>query len=200
MWPSKSFSENTIRSTAVKQPSRWPAASAFREMFNQARPALLEPIVHMEITTPEDSCRRYLQRHEQPRWSSVWEATPSAAVCNSIHCEVPLRDRLATTAGRFRASRQGQGSYTLNFSHYETVPGRRPDGRLMEGAAKRSGRRGHGNLANQDQFALAVLDNVLAKSIDHRPCPLAISILTGKKRAGRFETNVFGKHVFACGN
>ena len=47
---------------------------------------------------------------------------PSAAVLHSIECEVPLRSvgHYSRTLSSITA---GQGSYSLHFSHYETVPG-----------------------------------------------------------------------------
>ena len=40
----------------------------------------------------------------------------------SIHCEVPLRS-VGHYSRTLSSITGGQGSYTMTFSHYETVPG-----------------------------------------------------------------------------
>ena len=94
---------------------------AFREMFKQARPALLEPIVHMEITTPEDYVGD-IYSDMSSRGGRVSGSDAIGGDLHSIHCEVPLRS-VGHYSRTLSSITQGQGSYTLNFSHYETVPG-----------------------------------------------------------------------------
>jgi elongation factor G len=94
---------------------------AFRQMFNESRPALLEPIVHMEITTPEDFVGD-IYSDMSSRGGRVAGSDAIGGALHSIQCEVPLRSvgHYSRTLSSITA---GQGSYTLNFSHYETVPG-----------------------------------------------------------------------------
>ena len=93
----------------------------FRDVFNQAKPSLLEPIVHMEITTPEDHVGD-IYSDMSSRGGRVSGSESIGGGLQSIHCEVPLRcvGHYSRTLSSMTA---GQGSYTLNFSHYETVPG-----------------------------------------------------------------------------
>ncbi len=90
-------------------------------MFNEARPALLEPIVHMEITTPEDYVGD-IYSDMSSRGGRVLGSDAIGGGLHSIQCEVPLRSvgHYSRTLSSITA---GQGSYTLHFSHYETVPG-----------------------------------------------------------------------------
>lgn len=111
------------------------AGLCFREMFRQARPALLEPIVHMEITTPEAHVGD-IYSDMSSRGGRVLGSDAIGGGLNSIQSEVPLRavGHYSRTLSSITA---GQGSYTLTFSHYETVPGD-VQRTLMEGADKSS--------------------------------------------------------------
>jgi elongation factor G len=93
----------------------------FRNVFNEARPALLEPIVHMEVTTPEDHVGD-IYSDMSSRGGRVLGSEAVGGALQTIQCEVPLR-----SVGHYNRTLSsmtaGQGSYTLHFSHYETVPG-----------------------------------------------------------------------------
>lgn len=93
----------------------------FREVFEQARPALLEPVVHMVVTTPEDHVGD-IYSDMSSRGGRVLGSEAVGGGLQSIDCEVPLRavGHYSRTLSSITA---GQGSYTLSFSHYETVPG-----------------------------------------------------------------------------
>lgn len=94
---------------------------AFRNVFREAKPALLEPIVHMEITTPEDHVGD-IYSDMSSRGGRVLGSEGIGGGLQSIECEVPLRavGHYSRTLSSITA---GQGSYSLHFSHYETVPG-----------------------------------------------------------------------------
>lgn len=93
----------------------------FRDMFLQAKPALLEPVVTMHISTPDDHVGD-IYSDMSSRGGRVLGSEGIGGGMQSIECEVPLRAighynrTLSSVTG-------GQGSYTLHFSHYETVPG-----------------------------------------------------------------------------
>jgi len=93
----------------------------FRNIFREAKPALLEPIVHMEITTPEDHVGD-IYSDMSSRGGRVLGSEGIGGGLQSIECEVPLRSvgHYSRTLSSITA---GQGSYSLHFSHYETVPG-----------------------------------------------------------------------------
>ncbi len=93
----------------------------FRDVFNDARPSLLEPIVHMEITTPEDHVGD-IYSDMSSRGGRVSGSEAIGGGMQSIHCEVPLRS-VGHYSRTLSSITGGQGSYTLTFSHYETVPG-----------------------------------------------------------------------------
>lgn len=93
----------------------------FRDVFKQARPSLLEPIVHMDITTPEDFVGD-IYSDMSSRGGRVSGSEAIGGGMHSIQCEVPLRS-VGHYSRTLSSITGGQGSYTLNFSHYETVPG-----------------------------------------------------------------------------
>jgi elongation factor G len=93
---------------------------AFQEAAAQARPVVLEPIVHVELTAPESaigdvsgdfSARRgQITGHESGRGGML-----------IISGQAPLAE-LENLQSRLKALTGGQGSYTLEFSHHEQVP------------------------------------------------------------------------------
>lgn len=94
---------------------------AFRNMFNEAKPALLEPIVQMEITAPEENVGD-IYSDMSSRGGRVLGSDAIGGGLHSIQCEVPLRS-VGHYSRTLSSVTAGQGSYTLQFSHYETVPG-----------------------------------------------------------------------------
>lgn len=93
----------------------------FRDMFQQARPALLEPIVEMEINTPEDHVGD-IYSDMSSRGGRVLGSSAIGGGLQVIEAEVPLR-AVGHYSRTLSSITGGQGSYTLHFSHYETVPG-----------------------------------------------------------------------------
>jgi elongation factor G len=93
----------------------------FRKLFNEARPALLEPVVQMEITTPEDHVGD-IYSDMSSRGGRVLGSDAIGGGLHSIQCEVPLRS-VGHYSRTLSSVTQGQGSYALHFSHYEAVPG-----------------------------------------------------------------------------
>lgn len=97
------------------------ASLCFRDIFLQAKPALLEPVVTMHITSPEDHVGD-IYSDMSSRGGRVHGSEAIGGGLQTIEAEVPLR-----SVGHYNRTLSsvtaGQGSYTLNFSHYETVPG-----------------------------------------------------------------------------
>ena len=95
------------------------ASMAFREASRQADPQLLEPVMSVEVVTPEDymgnvngdlSARRGLILE--------LEDTPSG---KTIRAEVPLSE-LFGYATALRSATQGRASYSMEFKRYTQVP------------------------------------------------------------------------------
>lgn len=94
---------------------------AFKEAFMKAKPALLEPIVTIEVTCPADNVGDIqgdlASRRGRPQGQDMIPG--NMAVIKAI---VPLAE-VADYNSRLSSITGGQGSYAMEFSHYEVVPG-----------------------------------------------------------------------------
>lgn len=93
---------------------------AFKKVFEQARPSLLEPIVHMDITVPESNMGD-VYSDMSSRSGRVSGSDPAGGNFTTVHCEVPLRE-VTTYARTLSSMTGGMGSYTMEFSHYDIMP------------------------------------------------------------------------------
>ena len=94
---------------------------AFKEGFMKAKPVLLEPIVHVEVTCPSenvgDITGDLASRRGRPQGQEVLPGGMAV-----IKATVPLAE-IADYNSRLSSITGGQGSYSLELSHYEVVPG-----------------------------------------------------------------------------
>ena len=96
------------------------ANRCFREVFQQANPVLLEPIVKLEITVP-DSHLGDITSDLNTRRGRMEGMDNAGGGFQVVTAKVPLAE--VTTYSRSLSSMTGgQGSYTYEFSHYEPVP------------------------------------------------------------------------------
>lgn len=93
---------------------------AFRNVFQQAHPALLEPIVKMLITVPEANVGD-VYSDMSGRGGRVQGSDAAGGSFQTVQAEVPLRE-IATYARTLSGMTGGQGSYTMEFSHYDVMP------------------------------------------------------------------------------
>ncbi len=96
------------------------ASMAFRNVFQQAQPALLEPIVKMEITVPADKLGD-INSDLSTRRGRVLGTDAAGGGMMIVRAEVPLAE-VTTYARTLSSITGGQGSYTMEFSHYDVVP------------------------------------------------------------------------------
>jgi elongation factor G len=94
---------------------------AFKNAFLGARPVLLEPIVNLEVTVPSKYTGSILGdlNTKRARIENQDSLPGDLAV---IQAKVPLAE-VTRYAAQLGSITQGQGSYTMEFSHYDTVPG-----------------------------------------------------------------------------
>lgn len=94
---------------------------AFKEGFMKAKPVLLEPIVHVHVVVPADNVGDITgdlaSRRGRPQGQEV---LPGGLA--TIDAVVPLAE-LSDYNSRLSSITGGQGSYSMEFSHYEPVPG-----------------------------------------------------------------------------
>lgn len=97
------------------------ARMAFKQVFEKASPCLLEPIVKLDITVPEANVGD-VYSDMSGRGGRVLGSDSAGGNLQTVHAEVPLRE-VTTYARTLSSMTGGQGSYSMDFSRYETVPG-----------------------------------------------------------------------------
>ncbi len=93
---------------------------AMKQALEQADPVLLEPIMLVTLSVPED-CVGDVIGDLNGRRGRPQGMEPVGAM-TEIRAEVPMAEML-TYAPDLRSITQGQGDYTLEFVRYEEVPG-----------------------------------------------------------------------------
>jgi elongation factor G len=94
---------------------------AFRNVFQDAKPVLLEPVVKMEITVPEGNVGD-VYSDMSSRGGRVLGSDSAGGSMQTVRVEVPLRS-VNHYSRTLMSMTGGQGSYTMDFSHYDAMPG-----------------------------------------------------------------------------
>ena len=95
------------------------ASQAFREGCREAGVDILEPIMAVEIVTPEEYMGNVSGDINSRRGVILgMEDTPSGKL---IECEVPLAEMFGY-ATALRSATQGRASYTMQFEKYAKAP------------------------------------------------------------------------------
>ncbi len=97
------------------------ARMAFRQVFEQARPCLLEPIVKLAITVPEANVGD-VYSDMSARGGRVQGADAAGGGMQTVNVEAPLRE-VMNYARTLSSMTGGQGSYSMDFAHYDVMPG-----------------------------------------------------------------------------
>jgi elongation factor G len=96
------------------------ASKCFAEVFKQARPSLLEPVVNMHITIPADNVGDVSSDLSGRRGQMVGMDSAGGGM-TTVEARCPLAE-VTTYARTLSSMTGGQGSYTMEFSHYDVVP------------------------------------------------------------------------------
>ncbi|HCZ05704.1 MAG: elongation factor [Thermotogota bacterium] len=105
------------------------ASMAFQKASRQAKPVLLEPIMKLEIVTPEEYMGDVIADLNTRR--SKIEAFETRGNLRVVHAYTPLSE-LFGYATILRSLTQGRATYTAQFSHYQEVPAK-----VMENVLKK---------------------------------------------------------------
>ena len=97
---------------------------AFKKAAEQAHPVLLEPIMNVTITTPEDFMGDIMGDLNGRRGKVL--GMDSAGRNQIIKANVPMAEFL-TYAPDLRSMTGGRGIYSMEFSHYDEVPAQMTD-------------------------------------------------------------------------
>ncbi len=98
---------------------RMAAIFAFREAAEKAAPVLLEPIMKVEITVPEEYTGDVIGQ-VNARVGNVLGMESQFGNAQMIHAEIPLAEMFGY-ATELRSATQGRGVFTMEFKHYAQV-------------------------------------------------------------------------------
>ncbi len=93
---------------------------AFKKVVQDAKPVLLEPIMKVEVTVPEDTLGTVIGDLNTRR-GKVQGVEPQAGGNQKINALVPMAEML-TYANQLQSITSGRGLYSMEFSHYEESP------------------------------------------------------------------------------
>jgi elongation factor G len=103
---------------------RLAAMAAIRENYHKASPVVLEPVMKVEVETPEEFQGTVLGGLNQRR--GVIQGSTSENNISTIHAEVPLVEMFGY-ANDLRSATQGKATFTMEFSKYAPVPRQKQD-------------------------------------------------------------------------
>jgi elongation factor G len=92
---------------------------AFKEAMKQARPALLEPVMHVEVYAPDQYSGDIMGDLSSRRGRISGSETRGSNV--AVKAQVPFAEMLSY-ANDLTSMTQGRASYHMEFSHYDYVP------------------------------------------------------------------------------
>jgi elongation factor G len=98
---------------------RMAAFMAMRNGIDKAKPVILEPIMEVEITTPNEFLGDIIGDLNSRR--AHIEGIESRVESSAVRCLVPLAETFGF-AGDLRSLSQGRASYTMHFHHCEELP------------------------------------------------------------------------------
>jgi elongation factor G len=92
---------------------------AFKEAATKAKPVLLEPVMSVEVVTPEDYVGTV--NGDLNRRRGMLEGTEESASGRVIKAQVPLSEMFGYSTD-LRSATQGRATYTMEFSRYVEAP------------------------------------------------------------------------------
>jgi elongation factor G len=92
------------------------ANMAFREAFQEAQPILLEPIMKIEVLTPETFTGEVIG-DLNTRHGKIGQITAKGAV-QVVTANIPLSNMFGYSTS-LRSATQGRATFTMQFSHYD---------------------------------------------------------------------------------
>lgn len=94
-------------------------SKGFKKAMEQAKPCLLEPIMNVEITVPENYSGD-IMGNLNGRRGRIQGMEPKSG-STVVKAQVPLAEMLSY-ASDLTSMTQGRGTYSMEFSHYDVVP------------------------------------------------------------------------------
>ena len=95
------------------------AIFAFKDGMRKANPVLLEPIMAVEVETPEEKMGDVMGDLSSRR--AVIQGMEDLGAGKAIRAEVPLAEMFQYST-QLRSLTQGRATYTMEFKHYSEAP------------------------------------------------------------------------------
>ena len=95
------------------------AMTAFREFYFKANPVVLEPVMKLEVSAPEEFQGNVMGQVNQRRGIIQGSQTNEGFV--TVEAEVPLSEMFGYST-ELRSATQGKGEFTMEFSRYAQAP------------------------------------------------------------------------------
>ena len=96
------------------------ALQAYKHACSQAKPVLMEPIMKLEVVTPEENMGDVIGDLNKRR-GRVLGMNPAEDDLTCVEAEVPMAE-MGDYAVMLRSLTQGRGHFTLDFERYEQAP------------------------------------------------------------------------------
>jgi elongation factor G len=109
-------------------------AQAFKEGMQSGHPVLLEPVMNIHITVP-DNYTGDIMSDLNSRRGRVLGMNPQGNGFTVVEAQAPLAE-VQRYVSDLRSVTQGRGTFAMEFNHYEPVPAHAAD-RVIEEARKR---------------------------------------------------------------
>jgi len=107
---------------------------AFRKAMEQAKPTILEPVMHVEITIPDDFAGSIMGDLNSRRGRI--QGMDNKGGNTVVKAEVPMAEML-TYGVDLTAMTQGRGSFNMEMHHYDAVPAALQDKIVEKAKAER---------------------------------------------------------------
>jgi len=107
---------------------------AFRKAMEQAKPTILEPIMHVEITVPDEFAGSIMGDLNARRGRI--QGMDNKGGNTVVKAEVPMSEML-TYGVDLTAMTQGRGSFNMEMHHYDIVPGQLQEKIIEKAKAER---------------------------------------------------------------
>ncbi|WP_455916068.1 elongation factor G [Pantoea agglomerans] len=112
---------------------RMAAIFAFKAAARQAKPVILEPVMKVEVETPEDYAGNVMGDLSSRR--GLVQGMDELLGSRVIHAEVPLSEMFGYST-TLRSMSQGRATYSMEFHHYAEAPRNVADGIIAASGGK----------------------------------------------------------------
>lgn len=103
---------------------------AFKKGFMEAKPILLEPIMNVEVTVPDEYMGDIIGDLNKKR-GRIMGMDPIGGGLQIVKAQAPLAELFKYSID-LRSMTQGRGEFTVEFDHYEEVPAQTAEGIIAE--------------------------------------------------------------------